>query len=175
MAILRQQSIRNCQALRQSNVDRSSTGAIGLSAWRNVLFDAFLFAMCFYVARTWTRWVRRDVKVAAPKWRSAITTLGFAASTVSLVVIVMLVLQSLINGGLAPFHPTILLALRVVLRDFTVSHNRRDPRHRPAGNTELRLLSGMSSDSPSSWGRIVTNKWRKQGRLHQLLEWPFMR
>jgi hypothetical protein len=67
--------------------------------------------MCVYVAIAWRRWVRRDAKFSNAKWRSGITTLGFGASTVSLVVIVALAVHALITGGLPHYHPVLLFAI----------------------------------------------------------------
>jgi hypothetical protein len=77
-----------------------------------IICDAFLAALSFYVARTWMRWSRNDPRPARPQWRSGITAVGFAASTVSLAVIVSLAIHALITGGLRYYHPVLLFAAR---------------------------------------------------------------
>ncbi|SRR6266481_3682892 len=74
---------------------------------------ALLIALCVYVARTWVRWSRSDVKLAKPKWRSAVTTFGFGASSTSLAVILALAVHALITGGLPYYHPVLMFSFRV--------------------------------------------------------------
>jgi hypothetical protein len=44
---------------------------------------ASLIALCSYVARTWLRWLRTEVKLAEPRWRSGVTVFGFALTATS--------------------------------------------------------------------------------------------
>jgi hypothetical protein len=79
-----------------------------------VLFGAFLLALCFYVGRTWLRWFRVEAKLVPPKWRSAVTTFGFAASTISLITILLLMVYATVSSSLTPYHPISLLAYRII-------------------------------------------------------------
>jgi hypothetical protein len=78
----------------------------------DLIFGALLLALCFYVARTWFRWFRSDIKLVEPKWRSSITAFGFAASTISLAVIIVLILHGLVASGFPPYQ---FIALRILL------------------------------------------------------------
>ena len=72
-----------------------------------------LITFCTYVVRSWIRWSHVQVKLTAPRWRSGITTLGFAASTMSLTVIVAIGVHALFTGGLPHYSPLLMLAFRV--------------------------------------------------------------
>src|SRR5258708_30738382 len=61
---------------------------------------ASLIALCSYVARTWLRWLRTEVKLPEPRWRSGVTVFGFALTTTSLLVIVVLALPAFITAWL---------------------------------------------------------------------------
>jgi magnesium-transporting ATPase (P-type) len=78
-----------------------------------VIVWALLIAFCVYVVRSWVRWFRATVKLTPPRWRSAVTTVGFGASTVSLTVIVMLGVHAFITGGLPYYSPPLMMAFRV--------------------------------------------------------------
>ena len=80
----------------------------------DVLFGAFLLALCFYVGRTWLRWFRAQPRLVSPKWRSVVTTIGFSACTVSLVTILLLMLYATLTSGLTPYHPISVLAFRTI-------------------------------------------------------------
>jgi hypothetical protein len=72
-----------------------------------------LITFCAYVIRIWIRWSHAQVKLTAPRWRSGITTLGFAASTASLIVIVAIGVHALFTGGLPYYSPLQMMAVRV--------------------------------------------------------------
>jgi hypothetical protein len=72
-----------------------------------------LIAFCVYVVRSWVRWFRAEVKLSPPRWRSAIATIGFGASTASLTVIVTLGVHAFITGGLPYYSPPLMMAFRV--------------------------------------------------------------
>ena len=74
----------------------------------DVLFSAFLLALCFYVVRTWFRWFHGETRLVAPKWRSSITVFGFAASTVSLACVVFLSIYGSISSSFTPYNPMVL-------------------------------------------------------------------
>jgi hypothetical protein len=78
-----------------------------------VIVWALLIAFCVYVVRSWVRWFRTAVKLTPPRWRSAVTTVGFGASTVSLTVIVMLGVHAFITGGLPYYSPPLMMAFRM--------------------------------------------------------------
>jgi hypothetical protein len=80
----------------------------------DVLFDAFLLALCFYVGRAWLRWFRAEPRLVSPKWRSGVTTFGFSACTVSLVTILLLMLYAAVSSSLTPYHPIAVLAYRTI-------------------------------------------------------------
>jgi hypothetical protein len=80
----------------------------------DVLFDAFLLALCFYVTRTWVRWFRTEVRLVAPKWRSGTTTFGFALSTLSLACIISLMIYATISSSFTPINPTAQLAYQII-------------------------------------------------------------
>jgi hypothetical protein len=80
----------------------------------DVLFGAFLLALCFYVGRTWLRWSRAETKLVLPKWRSGVTTFGFSACTVSLITILLLMVYATVSSSLTPYHPISLLAHRII-------------------------------------------------------------
>jgi len=79
-----------------------------------MLFGAFLLALCFYVARTWLRWLRAETKLVPPKWRSGVTTFGFSACTVSLTTILFFMVYATVSSSLTPYHPISLLAYRII-------------------------------------------------------------
>jgi hypothetical protein len=72
-----------------------------------------LIAFCIYIARTWLRWSRSEVKLSPPRWRSGIATVGFGASTASLALIVALGVHAVITGGFPYYSPPLMLAFRV--------------------------------------------------------------
>jgi hypothetical protein len=80
----------------------------------DVLFGAFLLALCLYVGRAWLRWFRAEPRLVSPKWRSGVTTFGFSACTVSLVTILLLMLYAAVSSGLTPYHPISVLAYRTI-------------------------------------------------------------
>ena len=80
----------------------------------DVLFGAFLLALCFYVGRTWFRWFRAEPRLVSPKWRSSVTVIGFSACTVSLVTILLLMLYATVSSSLTPYHPISVLANRTI-------------------------------------------------------------
>jgi hypothetical protein len=80
----------------------------------DVLFGAFLLALCFYVGRTWLRWFLAEPRLVSPKWRSGVTTFGFSACTISLVTILLLMVYATVSSSLTPYHPISLLADRII-------------------------------------------------------------
>jgi hypothetical protein len=75
-----------------------------------------LIAFCVYVTRVWVRWFHADVKLSPPRWRSGIATVGFGASTLSLMLIVALAVHALITGGFPYYSPPLMMAFRIGLR-----------------------------------------------------------
>jgi hypothetical protein len=84
----------------------------------DVLFGAFLLALCFYIGRTWVRWFRAEPRLVPPKWRSGVTTFGFSACTVSLATILSLMVYATVSSSLTPYQHISLLAYRII---FTTS------------------------------------------------------
>jgi hypothetical protein len=80
----------------------------------DVLFGAFLLALCFYVGRTWLRWFRAETRLVPPRWRSGVTTFGFSACTASLITILLLTVYATVSSSLTPYHPISLLAYRII-------------------------------------------------------------
>src|SRR6202158_5050541 len=80
----------------------------------DVLFGAFLLALCFYVGRTWFRWFRAEPRLVSPKWRSGVTAIGFSACSVSLVTLLLLVLYASVRSSLTSYHPISVLAYRAI-------------------------------------------------------------
>jgi hypothetical protein len=80
----------------------------------DVLFGAFLLALCFYVGRTWFHWFRAESRLVSPKWRSGVTVIGFSACTVSLVTILLLMFYATVSSSLTPYHPISVLANRTI-------------------------------------------------------------
>lgn len=78
-----------------------------------VLVYTFLLGLLFYVARTWVRWFGNSAKLVEPRWRSIVTTFGFAASSSSLLVIVILAIHAIFTGGFPYYSPPLKLAFRV--------------------------------------------------------------
>lgn len=72
-----------------------------------------LIAFCVYVVRTWLRWFRSEVRLGPPRWRSGITTVGFGASTASLILIVAVGVHAIITGGFPYYSAPLMLAFRV--------------------------------------------------------------
>jgi len=70
-----------------------------------------LFAVCFYVARSWFRWLRSEVKLVEPIWRSGSAVFGFLASSISLMGIVSLILYGLLAHGFPPHEFIVLRSL----------------------------------------------------------------
>jgi hypothetical protein len=82
----------------------------------SVLVYVFILILSFYVAATWMRWFRNRTKPTESRWsrwRRAITVLGFAVTSVSLLLINTLAVHASITGGLPYYHPILLLAFRV--------------------------------------------------------------
>lgn len=78
-----------------------------LTAW------GLLIAFCSYIVRSWVRWSRSDVKLAAPRWRSAVTLFGFLTVNVSLAVFIAVGVHAIFTGGLPYYHPVLILAFRI--------------------------------------------------------------
>jgi hypothetical protein len=78
-----------------------------------LLVYAFLLGFSFYIARTWVRWFRNTARVVDPKWRSIVTTLGFTASSSSLLVIDFLAVHAIFTGGFPYYSPPLMFAFRV--------------------------------------------------------------
>ena len=78
-----------------------------------VVVWGLLIAFCYYVVRSWVRWSRTEVKLTPPRWRSAVTTTGFAAASISLAVIIALGAHAIFTGGLPYYHPILMLAFRI--------------------------------------------------------------
>jgi hypothetical protein len=62
---------------------------------------------------TWIRWFRGKVRLDKPRWRSGASVLGFALTTVSLWLILVLATYALIAGGVPYYHPALMLSMRV--------------------------------------------------------------
>jgi hypothetical protein len=75
-----------------------------------LLVYALLLAMSIHVVAAWLRWLSGNVKLAKPQWRSAVTTFGFAMSTSSLMLIIVLAVHAFITGGFPYYHPTLVFA-----------------------------------------------------------------
>src|SRR5438309_9387640 len=121
-----------------------------------MLFGAFLLALCFYVARTWLRWLRAETKLVPPKWRSGVTTFGFSACTVSLTTILFFMVYATVSSSLTPYPSHLATGLSHHLRDFAVGDSRRCRRKRPAGDAHFRLLSPVPFGSRRCGVRIVS-------------------
>lgn len=78
-----------------------------------IIVWGLLITFCSYVVRSWVRWSRSPIKLTAPRWRSGVTAVGFAASTMSLAVIIALGVYAIFTGGLPYYHPLLMLAFRV--------------------------------------------------------------
>jgi hypothetical protein len=78
-----------------------------------IIVWSLLIAFCSYVVRSWFRWSRTEVKLTAPRWRSGVTIVGFAASSVSLSVIIALGAHAIFTGGLPYYHPLLMVAFRI--------------------------------------------------------------
>jgi cytochrome b561 len=72
-----------------------------------------LLVLFLYVVRAWLRWFRSDPRLGEPQWRSRIATLGFGASTASLLIILAVAIHAVITGGLPYYHPVLMLAFRL--------------------------------------------------------------
>jgi hypothetical protein len=79
----------------------------------SMIVYAILFALCFYVARTWVRWFRSKVRLAEPRWRSGVTVFGFGLITASLLIIVALAVHAVITGGRPYHHPLLMRAMGI--------------------------------------------------------------
>lgn len=78
-----------------------------------VIVWGLLIAFCVYVVRSWVRWSRSAVKLTEPRWRSGITTFGFAAASISLATIIALGAYAIFTGGLGYDHPLLIFAFRI--------------------------------------------------------------
>ena len=93
----------------------ASTMVCNMTALVSWLLGALFFLpLCFYVVRTWVRWFRSGIKLVEPKWRSTIALTGFAASTLSLAMIIGLIVYEGVGTWLPPDHPMIMLTLRTI-------------------------------------------------------------
>jgi hypothetical protein len=81
----------------------------------DVLFGAFLLALCFYVGRTWLRWFRAEPRLMSQKWRSGVSVIGFSACTVSLIAILSLIFYATMSSSLTPYHPISVLANQTIV------------------------------------------------------------
>ena len=122
----------------------------------DVLFGAFLLALCFYVGKAWLRWFRAQPRLVSPKWRSGVTTFGFSACTVSLVTILLLMLYATVSSSLTPYHPIFGAGLSHHLRDFAAGDRCRDRRKRPFGDADFRLFCLVPSGSRHCGFRVMT-------------------
>ncbi|MGB6474273.1 MAG: hypothetical protein WBF04_09350 [Candidatus Sulfotelmatobacter sp.] len=73
----------------------------------------FCLAVGFLVVRAWMRWAQRNPDHSVPKWRSWIAVGGFAASNVSLLMIMLLMGSGYFSHAYIPDTPLGSLALRV--------------------------------------------------------------
>jgi hypothetical protein len=78
-----------------------------------IIVWGLLIAFCSYVVRSWFCWSRSEVKLTAPRWRSGVTTVGFAASSTSLTIIIALGAHAIFTGGLPYYHPLLMVAFRI--------------------------------------------------------------
>lgn len=76
-------------------------------------FVVFWLIVGFLVVRAWVRWARRSVDHSAPKWRIWIAVGGFAASNVSLLMIMLVMGSGYFSHAYVPDTPPGSLALRV--------------------------------------------------------------
>jgi hypothetical protein len=82
----------------------------------------FLSFLCFglvmlsataFAGVRWSQWSRNANKVVEPPWRGALTLIGFAVSTLSLLAALGLWIHALFTGGFPFYHPILLTFLRV--------------------------------------------------------------
>jgi hypothetical protein len=78
-----------------------------------VIVYTFLAGLVFYVARTWLRWSKSGTKWPDPQWRSIVATLGFVASSSSLLLIVGLAVHAIITGGFPYYSAPLMFAFRI--------------------------------------------------------------
>src|SRR5580658_1838944 len=82
--------------------------------WLSVsIFFAFWLTIGYLVVRAWMRWARSKTDHSAPKWRSWIAACGFAASNISLLMIIVVMSSGYFSHAYIPDTPLGLLALRV--------------------------------------------------------------
>jgi hypothetical protein len=76
-------------------------------------FVVFWLAVGFLVVRAWMRWAQRNLDHSVPKWRSWIAVGGFAASNVSLLMIMLIMGSGYFSHAYTSDTPLGSLALRV--------------------------------------------------------------
>jgi hypothetical protein len=76
-------------------------------------FVAFWLTVGFLVVRAWMRWARRSADHSVPKWRNWTAVCGFAASNVSLLMILLVMSGGYFSHAYIPDTPLGSLALRV--------------------------------------------------------------
>jgi hypothetical protein len=79
----------------------------------SLLVYTFLIGLALYVAKTWVRWVSSGATLTEPRWRSLAATIGLAASTFSLSLIIALAIHAVITGGFPYYSRPLMTAFRV--------------------------------------------------------------
>jgi len=78
-------------------------------------FVAFWLTIGYLAARAWIRWVRRNADDSPSRWRSWIAMCGFAASNISLLMIMLAMGGGYFSHEYIPDTLLGLLALRIAL------------------------------------------------------------
>lgn len=78
-------------------------------------FIAFWLVVGYVVSRAWRRWARSKVDDSTTQWRNSIAVAGFAASNVSLLLIMLVMGTGYFSHAYVPDTYLGLLALRLVL------------------------------------------------------------
>ena len=76
-------------------------------------FIVFWLAVGYLVVRAWARWARSETDDSAPKWRKWIAVSGFAASNISLLMIMLTMGSGYFTHAYIPDTPLGLLAMRI--------------------------------------------------------------
>ena len=74
---------------------------------------AALIGLSLYVAKTCIRWAAASSSLGQPRWRGAGATLGFAAATSSLALILALAIHAFFTGGFPYYSRLLLIASRI--------------------------------------------------------------
>jgi hypothetical protein len=94
-------------------MDLISATAVPVRFLSFLCFGLVMLSATAFAGVRWSQWNRNANKVVEPRWRGALTLVGFVVSTLSLLAALGLWIHALFTGGFPLYHPILLTFLRV--------------------------------------------------------------